>query len=81
MSGLKKMGTEKTAQRRAVHQPIDKPKLELMLSVLTCEKQTPADIDISAGRLWNKAPIEIKEAINMSTAKRLIKAYSRKMPI
>ena len=39
------MGTEKTAQRRAVHQPIDKPKLELMLSVLTCEKQTPADIE------------------------------------
>ena len=37
--------------------------------------------NISAGRLWNKAPIEIKEAINMSTAKRLIKAYSRKMPI
>ena len=36
---------------------------------------------VSAGKLWNQAQREIKEAININMAKRLIKAYSLTMPI
>ena len=35
----------------------------------------------SAGRIWNKAPIDIKCAKNISTAKKAIKTYCKNLPI
>ena len=36
---------------------------------------------ISAGKLWNNLPAEIRETKNISVAKRMIKSYSDQMPI
>ena len=36
---------------------------------------------INAGKMWSISPLEIRETKTLNTAKRLIKAYSKKMPI
>ena len=36
---------------------------------------------ITTGKIWNNSPNEIKNAKNIITAKRLIKAYCKSMPI
>ena len=36
---------------------------------------------IDAGRIWNKTPMNIRTSMNINEAKRLIKIYSKTMPV
>ena len=44
-------------------------------------KKTRASFVGDASRVWNKAPIKIKEANSIGTAKLAIKAYCKTIPI